>query len=859
MNKLPQYLTPFVGRQVELAQLIHFLTNRQDRLVTIIGMGGIGKTRLAVAAAHRLVQSPTKEIPSDAHGLSMQQRYFVDGIHYVSFLGVSMASKADGLLYEQLATTIGEALDLPFSETQSFLSQLHRYLQDRNLLLLLDNYEEWDKVKPFLCGLLSAAPRLQLLVTSPVALHLQVETSYYLEGLSLPTEETVAEALTNRQDCTPNALLAYDTIALFCARAVQVVPTFALTLDNCASVFSICRTVDSSPLAIELAARLVDFYSCEEIAEQIANDFTLLATKQLDVPPRHQRIQTILDAAWYRLTEEEVQLVVICAHFAAAFTRAAAQYVTSATPEQIRSLIQKRMLHYDGEQQLLRMPALLRQYAMTRREAWPAAVAAGIDRHATYYLNLIREKEEALRADRAILQEIQITWPNVELAWQQSIALEHFLQLAQAASCFAQLLRLQRQFSLAVTHLEAACFALRKRFEEQPSIPLEHALALLLGELVSFYLDLGNEVQATLTATELLAHSGNLLDTPIRGIAYRALARAAHLRSDPKLMLMLSGISCDLLKMAQRPRHLATSLLTRGMAFVMVGDRENAIATMRLAVATLTGPDIELQSYSEWAIGFCYQQERRHMAVLHHLTAAIALGGTFGDLPHLFLAKIEEAEVWQRLGYFSHAKTIIDQLTADTAACTPLMTILLQLQQGRILQATDGPAAAQHSLMSALRIARQVKHHLLEHRACLLLGHLFVELGATIDAQIFYRRAYFIQEWLQLPHGAADIYAGMANLARITGDFAFAKTQAEIASLRMSTAPSSIALDPFWVYWSVIEIFRLDQDPQADLLLQEAHVALQAEADLITDEALRESFLSNVPINRRIIDAIQQQ
>jgi len=851
-----------MGRQDELAQLMRCLANPQHPLITIVGLGGIGKTQLALAAAHSHLQSSaateTTSLPAP------DEQSFAETLYFISFAEITVTDHADTLLYEQLAATIGEAIDLSFSGQQSLQQQLYQALHNRSALLILDGYDEWAKVKPFLLQLLDAAPQLQLLITSPLALDLQIETTLYLRGLTVPSVQPPWLA-TDEPTATLEELLRFDAIALFARRATQIVPTFAINPGNMAHVVAICQMVDGSPLGIELALRLLVGYSCDQIAGKIAADYRSLVTTQFDVPYRHQRIYAMLDATWQRLTDMEAQLLVSLASFAAPFTHeAAAALISTAVTTtstdlvaELAALRQKALLHYDEAQRLFTMPLLIRQYALQQQWAWPSAVAESSERHATYYLTLLQQHAQALHHDQAIVTQMKIAWPDIELAWQERIAARDFAQVAASAPGFAQLHRQLAQRLPAIERFEEVISALRAQLQEAPSRADEEALACLLAEIIPFYLDEGDEAQATAAANELLHHSTNLRDFTLRGIAYDALANAAQLREESVAVLSLGKLACDLFRMVDEPHRLANTLLTCGNGSLMAGEIAQAIATLHTSELALADPDLDLQIRREWLLARCYQYTHRPMAALHHLTTAVALGERFKGSSYLCFVKIQEAELWRSIGYFDRAKRLIEALAADTASYTPLMNASLYLQWGRILSVTDGPTAAYDQLMTALGIARRMKLRSVEKRICLSLGHLSLALGATIEAKLFYQQAYLIQEWTQIHQSMTDVYMGLANLAAATEDLAAAESYLTLALHRLDGSGEDATEEPFFVYQSAIEILRLLDDARADQLLQEAYERLHAQADLITDPAMRHAFLTNVPSNRWIVEAMQ--
>lgn len=211
----------FVGRDLELGQLATLLDDRDVRLVTVVGPAGVGKTSLALEAARQ----------------QLRLAHFADGVFFVPLDALSHASA--------IPNRLAEALGVPTQERGSLL-QIQRHIGTKTMLLVLDNYEHLLDGVSVVADLLQACPQLKLLATSRARLNLKEEWLFTLEGL------VFAEGA-----AWPDHLLAYGAVNLFCQRARQVQPTFALTKENASGVGAICRLVEGFPLGLELAAAWV--------------------------------------------------------------------------------------------------------------------------------------------------------------------------------------------------------------------------------------------------------------------------------------------------------------------------------------------------------------------------------------------------------------------------------------------------------------------------------------------------------------------------------------------------------------------------------------------------------------------------
>jgi predicted ATPase/DNA-binding SARP family transcriptional activator len=343
----PPPLTTFIGRQREIADLTHRLTDPACRLITLIGPGGIGKTRLAAEIA------------------ALSRGRFADGAAVVPLAGVSTTAHIPGAVAAALRVTLAGSADLWRS--------LGEILRGREQLLVLDNLEQLPDAAPLLAGLLASAPRLKLLATSREALKLQEEWRYPLDGLAVPDEGAAGG----------------DAVDLFVARALQVRPDFAPDAER-GDVARICRLVGGMPLAIELAAAWAASLSCAEIAAEVAGGLAIFETSMRNTPARQRSVQAIFDQTWARLSQELRAALARLSIFAGGFTREAAAAVASATTPTLARLLDHALLRRDAAGRY-RFHPLVRQYAAQRlRESQEAASAEAA--YAAFYRRFLCEQ-----------------------------------------------------------------------------------------------------------------------------------------------------------------------------------------------------------------------------------------------------------------------------------------------------------------------------------------------------------------------------------------------------------------------------------------------------------------------------------
>jgi non-specific serine/threonine protein kinase len=397
-SNLTQPLTSFIGRKKELAQ-VHQLLMR-TRLLTLTGVGGCGKTRLARQVATELVSSHS----------------FDDGAWLVE-----LAALNDPLLLPQ---SVAQALGVREVFDQPVIESLTDYLANRQLLLVLDNCEHLLTACAQLAAtLLLTSPQLQILATSRESLGLAGETTFLVPSLSLP--KPVHSLL-------PSDLAGYDAPALFVTRAQLVLPTFTPTEQNKAAIIQVCRRLDGIPLAIELAAARANVLTVEQIAGRLDDRFTLLtANNRTAVLPRHQTLRAAIDWSYDLLSEKERALLRRLAVFAGGFTLDAAEAISvgdeierSEILDALARLVSKSLVVAEIlEQREARYHLLetVRQYALNLlRESGEETKLR--DCHLDWYLVLAEESKAQWRGPKQqeFFNQLEIEHDNLRAALEWS-------------------------------------------------------------------------------------------------------------------------------------------------------------------------------------------------------------------------------------------------------------------------------------------------------------------------------------------------------------------------------------------------------------------------------------------------------
>jgi predicted ATPase/DNA-binding CsgD family transcriptional regulator len=570
LTNLPIQLTSFVGRKREITDVKRLLL--RSRLITLTGTSGCGKTRLANQIANSLSES------------------FADGVWFVD-----LASLHEPDLVSQLVSLV---LGLRPIADQPLLEVLQRFLQSKQLLLILDNCEHLLETCALLAQeLLSTTSNLRILATSREPLAIAGESIYPIAGLTWP-------AITSGVEANPSELMQHDAVRLFVERARTISPNFNLTSENFLSIIEICQRLDGLPLALELASTRVNVLTVQEVTSRLNNRLALLISgESIGLEPRHQTLRAAIDWSYTLLPVDEQILLRRMAIFEAGCTFDTIEAICTdeeSTPEitldQISSLVSKSLVVAETigrTQARYRLLETIHEYALEKLEE-AGEITRLRDRHLDLFLT---RAEEAAPKLNDTYQQLWLNWFEGEidnlraaLAWSlKSGRIESGLRLASALTRFWEIRGYVN---------EGLTWFKRLLIQSDERISLvAHANALVNASFLAMFIgDAATSLSYGQKAIDLADGAGDQRSEIII-MALAGLASGARISGDLTTAFSNEEQIIQLLhKSPRQPFFLGMSLLAHGGTAIELGDYETARSSLdeSLAIAKEAGDSFRI-------------------------------------------------------------------------------------------------------------------------------------------------------------------------------------------------------------------------------------------------------------------------
>lgn len=724
-HNLPAAYDQFFGRQTIRQEIHARLDQPWCRLVTIVGQGGVGKTRLATTVARdRLGQ-------------------FRDGVWLVELADIAAD---DDDVAEAIAVEIATALDLRLSGPATPVEQLLSHLQHKEMLLVLDNFEHLLEGIELVLDIVRRCEHVKLLVTSREALNLRAEWTIALTGLTYPTGDA---------DEMPS-----DAVDLFLARQAQQQPG-AISFDDLTAIRTVCRLVEGLPLAIELAAALTRHTPPPLVAERLSAGFDALTTVLRDMPPRHRGLHIVFEMSWRTLPPALQDCLARLALFRGGFTPAAAQQVAQAGGPQLVALGDKSLLAHDAAADRYTLHPIIRAYAAAKRSPTDPTP----HQHAGYYLALLAQYSQALQtsAPQHAVAALEPDMDNVRLAWQTALS-DHSPAAGQLAAALTPLsiyyqlrgLAHEAEAVMRTTAGTAAAWgsdglglATRAGLEQarfqtrlgryRPAIQtIQAALARAAQDTDRWAEGMGHvlwgealwrlgEYDAARNKLHHALATGHALDaTPIVGWCHHHLGIIHDIQGRYPAAHEHLEQACAAWRTIDYAQALSGSLNSIGLVYYHQGDRTAA------------------QQAFEQALALCNQLDNRHLqaSLLNNLSIlAIEQGDYTGAQYYLLLGL---------------------QLAITSGNLTGQGEIYTNL--GKTYRMLGEFDSSVESLLKGLSIAESLENRSLKATAMLSLANTRNAAGDRQQAESFYSQALAIAQQDDLQSTACEALIGMAEL-----------------------------------------------------------------------------------------------
>ncbi|MEO8607944.1 MAG: NB-ARC domain-containing protein [Chloroflexota bacterium] len=773
---LPPQPTPFIGRVPELKQIAHILEATTCRLLTLIGPGGTGKTRLALEIAARAA----------AH--------FANGIAFVPLAPVGTP--------DQIISAVADALHIVFAGQSPPTAQLLDYLRRKHLLLVLDNFEHLLDGAEFVHAVLQQAPQVTILATSRARLNLQAEWLFDVEGLSYPSSSDAVQSLSDLEN--------YSAVQLFVQRVVQIQAGVPFSEKSLASVVNICQQVAGIPLAIELAAAGVRTMPIATIEAQIHANLDVLETTLRDVPPRHRSMRAVFDHSWNLLSEPERELFTRLSVFRGGCRAEAAEALTGAAIWGLMALVDKSLLRQtnghlmqNGEVEprfMLLEP--IREYALEKLSQ--RGEVDDIRRsHASYYLALAEMTAAQWNSPTAntAIDLLDDEYDNLRAALQWSLDSGDLTIGLQLGVALGKFWRRRGYYSEGRSWLEALLSEAENSADSAAMIARLRALHTAAWmasdqhdyeraqQLYEYGIQIGQELGETGGEIQLLGNAARqaraagqyeqammLFEATVA--RFRALGNRGSLSS--------GGLGNSLYELALVLREQgefarATTLFEECIELHLeIGDREGlAAGFLGLGdVARDQGDAAGVREYGE-----------QGLAIARELGLQWAVGFSLNNLA---VGAFLEADLNRASALAGESITLFRSIKNESAVAEVLVTLgLIQRDQGKT-------TAAQSSLTEALRLASALGPRLLVATALEGLASILIQTGQVNLAVQFFAATTALRTEMNIPVRPVDqivVKDAMESAQVMLGSNAFAAAWAAGADVPLE-AIVNIVLNP---------------------------------------------------------------
>lgn len=653
-HNLPTSLTPLIGRKAELVEIANYLVDPRYRMLTLVGPGGVGKTRLALQAAWEEIYT------------------FPHGVFFVPLVAIETS--------EQLVFAMATAFNLTFYGRSDPKSQLINYLRKKEILLVMDNFEHLlDEGTSLLVEILQKSPGTVFMITSREPLHLRVEQLITVKGLPFPAPDSKFEESQ-----------ALDSVRLFVESARRIKSNLSATQENIVAIGRICRMVRGLPLAIELVATWIRHSSCEKIAQQIENDLHRLETSMIDIPARHRSLRAVCEHSWRLLSAQEQDAFAKLSVFRGGFDTTSALQVVGATADILSSLVGKSLLSKSSSGRY-EMHEWIRQFAWKKLANDPQVQMDIRNQHCTWACDLLKAQEPAILGggQMAALSKIESEIENLRAGWHWAIVHRKLTEIDKAKISLTYFFDLKGWFSEGEATIQqalAVCdqhnddlrgwlLALKGHFDfrlgdyqeaervfqeslfigrhvENPEI-----IAFALQGLAGVYMNLGkyHETQAFATESLKIARQANIEHGQTKSLDILGIiARYQGDFEQAKIYLQQSRL---LYQENGDQFGLARNLNLLGNLAAAQGNYQEANDLLFESLRVSREIDyLMLRAYALNNLGNLAGQQQNYRTAIKYFRDGLALFEEMGDQSGIALGQVNMGTAYARLGQNSQAR-----------------------------------------------------------------------------------------------------------------------------------------------------------------------------------------------------------
>jgi predicted ATPase/DNA-binding SARP family transcriptional activator len=858
-SSLPAISTSFVGRENELDLCLTHLRNPACRLLTLIGLGGMGKTRLALQTA------------------SAMQMDFLNGVYFVPLAAVE---SPDAVL-----TAVAEAIEAPFAAA-NVQTHLQNYLRGKEMLLILDNFEQLLPAAPVLATLLQHAPALKLLVTSRIRLDIRAEWLLELSGLSYPNGD-----VTNNN--------TYAAVQLFDQRARVIAPEFKLSDDNLPSIKRICQIVQGMPLGIELTAAWIRALSPAQIAQQIEENLDLLATTARDVPERQRSVTAVFDSVWSLLSEDEQRVFAQLSVFHGDFDLTAFLKITGASPWAVAALVEKSLLQKEDDAHnsaRYRLVELLRLYSSDKLAPHAEDEKAVRQRHSEYYLTFLQEQQAQLtgRQQHRAMQAIGWERENIRAAWMWAVSQTNMNQIVRSAEGIQQFYQRRGPYLEGIQIIQAALDKLEGQAEEPYAPDQKTAIATLYlaqsrlwHEAGQFNtaraaIDSAKAILANVSARDIMANlhleqgrndwRQSAHETAVQHTeSALTLSREIGLREvETRALSTLGAIAVQQADYQQAEARYKEALVIARQ----LGDRFNEAKLINnLGVCyTETGDFVQAQQFHQRSLEIKLEigDRRGERAAISNL-GILALGReefpqaqayfeqcrqiekSLGDRRSESMSLMNLARVQAYLGNYEQAKVYLAQaLAMAQEVASPMAENQVIIVSAIIFGQAEAHKDAHAYAIQALDMAKTHRYRSIMAHANYWIGQSLLGMGRVGEAVEKFIEALVLRQTLGENNLMAEAHAGLAGALLAQGNKFAALEQIDSVLAHLQTGSLAGTDEPARIRLTICEVLMANEDERASIFLQEFVSLIHAQAAVIDSAEQRKIFLEDVPAHAKI-------